>query len=81
MISAFTLARISPEKNAQVLAKIRALPIIEEVTLVYGEFDIILKTRTKDLQELNKFIYNVLRRIPHITVTTTMIIARAPETK
>lgn len=81
MISAFTLARISPEKNAQVLAKIRALPIIEEVKLVYGEFDIILKTRTKDLQELNKFIYNVLRRIPHITVTTTMIIARAPETK
>ncbi len=81
MISAFTLARISPEKNAQVLAKIKALPIIEEVTLVYGEFDIILKTRTKDLQELNKFIYNVLRRVPHITVTTTMIIARAPETK
>lgn len=81
MISAFTLVKVSPEKNIQVFKKIKKLQMIKEATLVYGEYDIILKTITKDLQELNKFIYNVLRRIPYINMTTTMIVARAPEKK
>jgi DNA-binding Lrp family transcriptional regulator len=81
MISAFTLVRVSPEKNVQVFEKIKALPLIKEATLVYGEYDIILKTRTKNIQELNKFIYDVLRKIPYINLTTTMIVARAPEKK
>ncbi len=81
MISAFTLIKVALHKNAQVLKKIRKLPMVRKVTLVYGEYDIIVKTSTKDLKELNKFIYNVLRRIPQITMTTTMIVAKAPEKK
>jgi len=81
MISAFTLVRVSPEKNVHVFEKIKELPMIKEATIVYGEYDIIVKTRTKNMQELNKFIYNVLRKIPQITMTTTMIVASIPGEK
>ncbi len=81
MISAFTLVRVSPEKNLQVFKKLEELPMIREATLVYGEYDIVLKTTTKDLHELNKFVYDVLRKIPYVSLTTTMIVARAPEKK
>ncbi|MCW3986589.1 MAG: Lrp/AsnC ligand binding domain-containing protein [Candidatus Bathyarchaeota archaeon] len=79
MISAFTLVRVSPEKNVHVFEKVKKLPMIKEATLVYGEYDIIVKTWTKNMEELNKFIYNVLRKTPFITMTTTMIVARIPK--
>jgi len=76
MISAFTLVRVSPDKNVHVFEKVKKLPMIKEATLVYGEYDIIIRTRTKNMEELNKFIYNVLRKTPSITMTTTMIVAK-----
>lgn len=81
MISAFTLVRVLPEKNVQVFEKIKKLTMIKEAALVYGEYDMVVKTRTESIGELNKFIYNVLRKIPHITGTTTLIVARMPKRK
>ncbi len=78
MISAFTLVKVVPHRNVQVFKKIKKLPAIEEATLVYGEYDIILKTNTNSIEELNRFIYNILRKTPSITTTTTMIVAHIP---
>lgn len=79
MISAFTLVKVVPHRNVQVFKKMKKLSTIEEATLVYGEYDIILKTHTKSIEELNRFIYNVLRKTPSITTTTTMIVAHIPK--
>jgi len=78
MISAFTLVRAVPHRNVQVLERIKNLPLIKEASLVYGEYDLIVETSTNTIEELNQFIYNVLRKIPHITMTTTMIVAEFP---
>ncbi|UCH31668.1 MAG: Lrp/AsnC ligand binding domain-containing protein [Candidatus Bathyarchaeota archaeon] len=78
MISAFTLVKISPPKNVVVYKRMKRLAMVRDVTLVYGEYDLVVKTRTDSLEELNAFIYDVLRRIPHITMTTTMIVAKEP---
>lgn len=81
MISAYTMVRVILHKNTRVLEKIKTIPIVKETALIYGEYDILVKTETKSLEELNQFIYNVLRKIPYITKTTTMIVARPPKTK
>jgi len=49
---------------------------VKEVTPVYGEYDIIVKTETESINELTLFIYNKLRTISGFTMTTTMITAR-----
>jgi len=36
-------------------------------------------TWTKNMEELNKFVYDVLRKSPFITMTATMIVARIPK--
>lgn len=79
MISAITLVRVPAEKNVKVLEKLKKLPMIREVTLVYGEYDIIVRTATESIGELNKFVYDILRKIHHITMTTTLIVAHIPE--
>jgi DNA-binding Lrp family transcriptional regulator len=79
LISAFTLVKVVPHRNVQVFKKIKKLQTIEEATLVYGKYDIILKTHTKSIEELNRFIYSIVRKTPSITTTTTMIVAHIPK--
>ncbi|MCW4055357.1 MAG: Lrp/AsnC ligand binding domain-containing protein [Candidatus Bathyarchaeota archaeon] len=78
MIDAFTLARVQPEKNFQVFERIKQLPMVKDARLVYGEYDIILRTTTKSMKELNQFTYNLVRKVHFVTKTTTMIVARIP---
>ena len=76
MISAFTLVKVSSQMNASVYKEIAKLPLMKQVTLTYGEYDLIVRTETDEISELNKFIYNILRKIPNITMTTTLIVSK-----
>ena len=76
MISAYTLVRVEPNKSAEVLNKIRRIATVKEVVPVYGEYDLLLETETKSLEELDLLVYNSLRTIPEIAKTTTMVVAK-----
>lgn len=75
-VSAYTLIRIEHSRLEDLVGEIKKLRFVKEVIPVYGEYDIIVKTETKSISELNVFIYNELRKIPGLTATTTMITAR-----
>ncbi|MGD8566151.1 MAG: Lrp/AsnC family transcriptional regulator [Candidatus Bathyarchaeota archaeon] len=76
MISAFTLVKVSSQMNTSVFREIAKLPLMKQVTLTYGEYDLIVRTETDNIGELNKFIYNILRKIPNITMTATLIVSK-----
>ncbi len=47
-------------------------PLVQEVHVLSGEYDVLLKTRTRDIDELNRFIVDFLRNIPAVERTLTM---------
>ncbi|NHJ12933.1 MAG: Lrp/AsnC family transcriptional regulator [Candidatus Thorarchaeota archaeon] len=47
-------------------------PLVQEVHVLSGEFDVLLKVRTKDVSEMNQFIVDFLREIPAVERTLTM---------
>src|SRR3989338_7097316 len=49
---------------------------IEDIGAIAGEWDIILKVRTSNIQELDKVVFNYLRKFPEITQTQTLIVMR-----
>jgi len=75
-VIAYTLVRTEHRKVKELMNRINKLQSVKEITPVYGEYDIIVKTETKSIKELTLFIYNKLRTIPGLTMTTTMITAR-----
>lgn len=75
-VFAYTLVRTEHLKLEKLVNKIKKLRFVKEVTPVYGEYDIIVKTETKTIEELTFFIYNELRKIPGLTATTTMMTAK-----
>jgi len=49
---------------------------IEDIGAIAGEWDIILKVRTSNIQELDNTVFNYLRKFPDITQTQTIIVMR-----
>ena len=47
-------------------------PFVQDVHVLSGEFDVLLKVRTKSIDELNSFIVDFLRQIPAVDRTLTM---------
>lgn len=57
-----------------VAKEIRKLHGVEEVCIVTGGTDILVKVRVKDVDELNDFLIKKLRRIDGVDKTQTMIV-------
>lgn len=73
MVIAFIFINTKSGKEREVLELLRVKENIKEAHLVYGDFDIITKIETKDLEELNEFITNEIRNNEHIAMTSTLI--------
>ncbi|MDH5374929.1 MAG: Lrp/AsnC ligand binding domain-containing protein [Candidatus Bathyarchaeota archaeon] len=76
VVSAYTLIRTEHSKRDELVNKIKKLRFVKEIASVYGEYDIVVKTETNSIEELNLFIYNELRKISGLATTTTMITFR-----
>ncbi len=53
--------------------EIKKAGIVEDLAYITGEKDIIIKIRTKDIEEANKYILEHLRKIPGILRTNTYV--------
>lgn len=76
MIRSYTLVRVKPPRDMEVYRQIKELSEVKEVVLTYGEYDLIVEIGVNSLDELDSFIFNKLRAIEGVEVTTTLIEAR-----
>lgn len=47
-------------------------PLVQSVFILSGEYDVFLKVRTKNVEEMNRFIVDYLRPLPAVDKTLTM---------
>ena len=74
-ISAFILIAFSPSagSNQRKLAKeIAALDGVSEVSVLAGEWDLIVKARAESLKEFGNFVVDRLRKLKGVGKTVTM---------
>jgi len=73
MIEAFVLIVVKPGNEEKVYEKLKQDPRVKEDYRVYGEYDIILRVEVPTIDDLDKFHDEVLRKIPEIEMTETLI--------
>lgn len=80
-ISAFVLATVDykflKEKGIsqhELAKKITSHEVVEEVDMITGSFDIIVKIRAKDIEEMDSFVTKFLRNLDGVEKTETVII-------
>lgn len=76
MVLAYVLAKMEAGREEEIFARIEKLGKIEEASATYGVYDLLIKVRFDRIEELDSFIFDVMRRIPGIKETVTMIVAK-----
>ena len=81
MVTSYTLARVEPAQDLKVYDLVKQLPEVKEVITTYGEYDMIIKVEANSLESLDDFVFNKLRVIEGIELTTTLINAGFPSSR
>jgi DNA-binding Lrp family transcriptional regulator len=73
MVVAYVLLIVKPGEEANVSAKLKKMKGIIDVSVVYGEYDIIAKIERPSMEELQNFLIKEIRAMDEIERTSTMI--------
>lgn len=73
MIVAFILAKVEAGKDAQVLAETTKIPGVKQVIPTYGVYDLHVEVSFDKMEELDRFIFDKIRKIPGIKETVTLV--------
>lgn len=73
MIVAFVLAKVEAGKDAQVLAETSKIPGVKQVIPTYGVYDLHVEVSFEKMEELDRFIFDRIRKIPGVKETVTLV--------
>lgn len=78
MITGYVLLRIKPGMDRNVLQKVKKLPEVKAVETVYGEYDMLIRAEVSTLEALDSFIFDTVRTVKGVEVSTTLITMEVP---
>jgi DNA-binding Lrp family transcriptional regulator len=76
VVFAYVLFKVSSGTEREVSQKIVDFSEVLQADIIFGEYDVIAKISTKDLDGLETFVSEKIRNVPDVLVTSTMIISR-----
>ncbi len=77
MIFVYILAKIEAGKEDEILDSLKNTNQVSKASLTYGIYDLCVEAQFKTMENLDKFVVNVLRKIPGIKETVTLLTSRA----
>jgi DNA-binding Lrp family transcriptional regulator len=75
-VLAYVLFKVSSGTEREVAQKLIGFEEVMQADIIFGEYDVIAKLSTKDLDALENFVSEKVRNVPNVLVTSTMIISR-----
>lgn len=76
MVSVYIMVKLIAGKDEEVFAQVQKLKQIKEASVTYGAYDLILKVEFQRIEEVDEFLFDVVRRIPGVSETMSMIVAK-----
>lgn len=73
MVTAFVFITTKVGREGDVLGNLMKKEMMREANAVYGDFDIVAKLETDDLDKLNEFIIKDVRETEGVSETNTLI--------
>jgi DNA-binding Lrp family transcriptional regulator len=73
LIHAFILAKVEAGKDEEVLKEVKMMTGVQHATPTYGLYDLYVDVSFRDKDELDRFIFDRIRRIAGIKETVTLL--------
>ena len=80
-VLAYVLFKVSSGTEREVAKKLIEFDEVLQADIIFGEYDVVAKMSTKDLDTLENFVSEKVRTVPNVLVTSTMIISREYKSK
>jgi len=77
MIFVYVLGKVEAGNETGVLNSLKSVSPVRKASLTYGVYDLCVEAQFKTMEELDDFVINVVRKIPGIKDTVTLITSRA----
>jgi DNA-binding Lrp family transcriptional regulator len=77
MIFVYILGKVEAGTEAGVLDKLKNVNQVRKASLTYGVYDLCVEAQFKNMEELDEFLIDVVRKIQGIKDTVTLITSRA----
>ena len=74
---AFVQIALDSAREQEVFDRLQDSPEVKEVSVLFGEWDILAKLELEDPEALGTFILNKVRPMQGVRLTSTMIVAKA----
>jgi len=75
-ILAYVLFKVSSGTEREVCQKLIEFSEVVHADIIFGEYDVVAKVETPELDKLEEFISLKIRNVPNVLVTSTMIVSR-----
>lgn len=76
VVIAYIMMKMQVGMDEQVLGEIKKLEHVEEANATYGSYDLVIKVKFRTIEDLDRFIFEKIRRVKGITETSSMIVAK-----
>ena len=73
MILAYVLAKVEAGKDRETLNGIKKISGVKRARATYGTYDLVVEVSFDSIEELDEFVFDRLRKIPHVKETVTVI--------
>jgi len=75
MVLAYILITTIGKKGPEIAAELTTIPEIDNIHTLYGEYDILARIKTSNMDKLREIMFNKISKIQNINKTTTLIVA------
>ncbi|UCE43477.1 MAG: Lrp/AsnC ligand binding domain-containing protein [Candidatus Bathyarchaeota archaeon] len=76
MVQAYVLFKVGSGTEREVCEEISNFDEVLVVGIIYGEYDLIAKISVPNMQVLEEFLAEKIRKVTSVILTSTMIVAR-----
>jgi len=73
LVTAYILLIVKPGEESTVAERLTKMDGVKDVSVVYGEYDIVAKVEKPSMEELQNFLIKNIRGIDEVERTSTMI--------
>ena len=73
---AYILLGVQPNTEDKVYTKLKKLKEVRAVNIMFGSWDVLAQVEVNSTQALNEFMLDKIRKIPEVSLTATMIVAK-----
>ena len=73
---AYVQIGLEDSKESEIFNALKLLPEVQEVHILFGEWDIIAKLELSAPEALGTFVMEKIRSLPGVKLTSTMIVAK-----